>query len=77
MPRTYSDDLRWRVIYHGEFLGSATEEIARSLFVSHDFVCRMKRLYGNTGTVTRRPLGNRPRTLTGETRDKTYKLLSG
>ena len=66
MPHTYSEDLRWRVIYHSEFYGSSTEDTARALFVSVDFVRRMKRLFQNTGNVAWHPVGQRPRKLTGK-----------
>ncbi len=51
MPRPYSDDLRWKMIYQRLFYGRSYEEIALQLFVSSRTVYRTVSTFMNTGDV--------------------------
>ena len=51
MPKPYSDDLRWRMIYNRVFYARSYEEIATLLFVSPRTVYRTVRTFLYTGDV--------------------------
>jgi transposase len=51
MPRPYSDDLRWRMVYQKPFYEKSYEEIALQLFVCPKTVYRTIRTFLNTGDV--------------------------
>ena len=52
MPKGYSDDLRWRIVFLACFCGNTIEEVTRALYVSHSTVERVVSLYQRTGEVT-------------------------
>lgn len=52
MPKGYSDDLRWRIVFLACFCGNTIEEVTRALYVSHSTVERVVSLYQTTGEVT-------------------------
>ena len=54
MVRRYSNDSRWRVIYHQHILGSTIAETSTQLFVGTQFVKRVRKIYRQTGQVTER-----------------------
>jgi transposase len=51
MPRPYSNDLRWRMIYQRYFYNRSYEDIASQLFVCSKTVYRTVRTFLNTGDV--------------------------
>ncbi len=51
MPRPYSDDLRWRMVYQRLFYERSIEEIAAQLFVCPKTVYRTLSTFWNTGDV--------------------------
>ena len=51
MPRPYSDDLRWRMVYQRLFFEKSHEEIALQLFVSPKALYRTISTFLNTGNV--------------------------
>ena len=51
MPRPYSHDLRWRMVYQMLFYEKSYEEIALQLFVCPKTVYRTIRTFLNTGDV--------------------------
>ena len=51
MPRPYSDDLRWKMVYQKLFYEKSYEEIALQLFVCPKTVYRTIRTFLNTGDV--------------------------
>ena len=51
MPRPYSDDLRWRMVYQQFFYQRSYDEIASQLFVCPKTVYRTIRTFLNTGDV--------------------------
>ncbi len=57
MPKPYSDDLRWRMIYQRLFYERSYEEIASQLFVCPKTVYRTIRKFLNTSDVKSSPLG--------------------
>ena len=57
MPKPYSDDLRWRIVYQRLFYERSYEEIATQLFVCPKTVYRTIRKFLNTGGVKSMPLG--------------------
>ena len=52
MPKPYSDDLQWRLVWLKLFYGMSNIEISSTLFVSPKTVSRIYRLFVNTGNVT-------------------------
>ena len=69
MPRFYSENVRWRVIYHAYFTNHSTEEISNALFVSPDWVNKIQALFRRTGRVSKKPTGHRSKKLTGMYRE--------
>ena len=61
MPAAYSEDLRWRVVWHKFLLMRTDEEIASEFFLSPRTVARICHQFVMTGTVlpekTGRPVG--------------------
>ncbi len=57
MPRPYSDDLRWRMVYQRVFYQRSYDEIASQLFVCPKTVYRTIRTFLNTGNVKSCRLG--------------------
>ena len=57
MPRPYSDDLRWRMIYQRIFYQRSYVEIASQLFVCPKTVYRTVRTFMHTGDVKHCRLG--------------------
>ena len=53
--RAYDEDLRWRMVWQREVTGLKLREIARNLSVDISTVCRVIRLFYNTGCVTKLP----------------------
>ena len=51
MPKSYSTDLRWRVIWLHVFLGKSIDEVAALLFISSRTVHRYVAKFVNTGDV--------------------------
>jgi len=51
MPASYTDDLRWRIVWHHLFLNIPADEVARLMFVSERTVYRYAERYCNTGEV--------------------------
>ena len=51
MPKPFSDDLRWRMIYQRLFYAKTYKEIASQLFVSARTVVRTFRTFVQTGDV--------------------------
>ena len=51
MPKPFSDDLRWRIIYQRLFYAKSYKEIASQLFVSPRTVLRTFRTFLHTGDV--------------------------
>jgi transposase len=52
MVKAFTNDLRWRVIFHTVMYGASSRETAAALFVSLDFVHKVRRLYRTTGRAT-------------------------
>jgi hypothetical protein len=52
MPKPYSDDLRWRLVWLKLFYGMSNVDISSTLFVSPKTVSRIYRLFVTTGNVT-------------------------
>ena len=63
MPRPYSDDLRWRIVYQKLFYEKSYEEIALQLFVCPKTVYRTIRTILNTGDVKPCRLGRPTRSI--------------
>ena len=62
MPKPYSDDLRWRIVWQKLLYNRSTRRIASDLFISPKTVQRVFRIFLNTGNVCPvqkfgRPLG--------------------
>ena len=57
MPRPYSDDLRWRMVYQRFFYQRSYEEIASQLFVCRKTVYRTINTFLNSGDVKPYRLG--------------------
>ena len=53
MPKSYSADLRWRIVWQVCLQGKCVEEVARGLYVSEKSVRRYVDLYVTSGEVTR------------------------
>ena len=51
MPKGYSEDLRWRVVYMVCLQGKTIQEVSRDRYVSHSTVDRLVHLYRTTGDV--------------------------
>ena len=51
MPKPFSDDLRWRIIYQRLFYAKSYKEIASQLFVSPRTVLMTVRTFLHTGDV--------------------------
>ena len=51
MPKGYSEDLRWRVVYMACLQGKTIQEVSRHIYVSHSTVDQLVRLYRTTGDV--------------------------
>ena len=64
MVKSYSSDLRWRVIFHKHIYGSTIQETAEALFVGKSFVKDIRRLYRQTKGVGRQVGKGRRRILT-------------
>ncbi|KAL5005222.1 hypothetical protein ScPMuIL_018678 [Solemya velum] len=64
MVKDYSEDLRWRIIYHQHIHGSSAKTTSDALFVSLDCVYKIRRVYKQTGRVGKRPRPGPGRTLT-------------
>ena len=62
MPRPFSDDLRWRIIYQHLFYAKTYKEIATNLFVSPMTVKRTCANFYATGDVKPWPIGRPPET---------------
>ena len=52
MPKPYSDDLRWILVWLKLSYGMSKIEISSTLFVSQKILSRIYRLFVNTGNVT-------------------------
>ena len=61
MPKPYSDDLQWRLVWLKLFHGMSNIEISSTLFVSPKTVSRIYRLFVNTGNVTSTKVFGRPK----------------
>ena len=57
MPRPYSNDLRWRVIWMVELLGYSVDEVAATLFMSPRTIQRYISKCMNTGDANSEKLG--------------------
>lgn len=57
MPTAYSEDLRWRVVWHKFLLMRTDEEIASESFLSRRTVARVYHNFVMTGTVTAEKTG--------------------
>ena len=51
MPRAYSDDLRWRIVWQHHFLDIAAERVAEIMQVSERIVYRYTERFQLTGEV--------------------------
>ena len=51
MPKSYSEELRWRVVYIVCLEGKTIQEVSRDMYVSHSTVDRLVHLYRTTGDV--------------------------
>ena len=51
MPYPYSNDLRWRIIWHHICLKKPAEDVAKALFVSERTVLRYAERFNATGQV--------------------------
>ena len=60
MPKPYSDDLRWRLVWLKLFYGMSNIEIS-TLFISPKTVSRIYRLFVNTDNVTSTKVPGRPK----------------
>ena len=49
--KAYSQDLRWRVIYHQYLAGSSVQETADALYVSVGWVKKIRGMYKRRGHV--------------------------
>ena len=61
MPKPYSDDLRWRLVWLKLFYGMSKIEISSTLLVSPKTVSRIYKLFVNTGNVTSIKVFGRPK----------------
>ena len=61
MPKPYSDDLRWRLVWLKLFYGMSNVDISSTLFVSPKSVSRIYRLFVTTGNVTSPKVFGRPK----------------
>ena len=61
MPKPYSDDLRWRIVWQKIFYNRSSIRIARDLFMSPRTVDRIFNLFINTGNVTSLQKFGRPK----------------
>jgi transposase len=61
MPKPYSDDLRWRLVWLKLFYGMSNVDISSTLFVSPKTVSRIYRLFVTTGNVTSPKVFGRPK----------------
>ena len=52
MPKGYSEDLRWRIVFQVCLQGKTIEQVARDMYVSHSSVERFVHLFHTTGDVT-------------------------
>ena len=64
MPKPYSDDLQWRLVWLKLFHGMSKIEISSTLFVSPKTGSRIYRLFVNTGNVTSIKIFGRPKETT-------------
>ena len=51
----YSEDLRWRMVWHREILGFTYDQIAANLGVDKSTVQRTVQLFLSNGSVCKRP----------------------
>ena len=51
MPKAYSEDLRWRIVWLHFLQDMSVKEVARQLYVSESSVERYIRLFQETGDV--------------------------
>ena len=51
MPWSYSNDLRWRIVWHHVCLRKPAEDVAKTLFVSERTVLRYVERFNATGQV--------------------------
>ena len=66
MPGAFSEDLRWRIVWHHLYKEANPEDIAEALYVSERTVRRIVALFLLTGDVARRPIVGRSRSLTSQ-----------
>ena len=52
MPKKYSEDLRWRIVFQVCLQGKTIEQVAHDTYVSHSSVERFVHLFHTTGDVT-------------------------
>ena len=53
--KAYSNDLRWRMVWQREVLGYKYHQIASNLNVHPSTVCRVTKLFGQSGSVDHKP----------------------
>ena len=52
MPKKYSEDLRWRIVWQHLLQGKSTKTVARDMYVSTRSVERYVQLFRQTGDVS-------------------------
>ena len=57
---TYSEDLRWHMVYQREGMGLSYTEVAKNLNVDQSMVKRVVKLFNDTGNVTKKKLMTNP-----------------
>ncbi len=60
MPRSYSDDLRWRAVWQRRLLNKSVETVARDLYIALRSVERWVNLFDTTGNVSPKESRHRP-----------------
>ena len=61
--KAYESDLRWRMVYQSSVQGLTLREIASNLNVDHSTVCRVLKIFEETGNVEPGKSSGRPKTL--------------
>ena len=75
MPGAFSEDLRWRIVWHHLYKEANPEDIAEALYVSERTVRRIVALFLLTGDVARRPIVGRSISLTSQENGIQYKRV--
>ena len=52
MPKSYSDDLRWRAVWQRRLQNKSVEAVARDLYIAPRTVERWVKLFDTTGNVS-------------------------